>query len=382
MTSEAFTNDFIDALRDKRMDTFKHRYRASYDVLLVDDVQFLAGRERIQEEFFHTFNALHEAGRQVVLTCDRPVREIAGLEDRLRSRFEWGLITDVQPPDLETRIAILRKRVAADRVAIADPSVLTTIAQRVTTNIRELEGALTRVLAFASLTGRPVSPELVREVLHDLEGSLGAPSIDAIQALVAETFGISVAELCSARRSQAVVHPRQIAMYLTPRADEPSLPAIGRAFGGRDHTTVLYAVNRIGRAHAAGPARVQPRARPARPRPSAASEPGHVRRRPAGALCMDLRVPWGWPWGTPHQDPQLQCHAGRTVGTTRSRPQLVTSSFTAARQGFFTFSPVRTGPTADNWSFLTKNITTGGAERPYGATGGIGRLIAPGAFPG
>ena len=209
-------------------------------------MQFLAGKERIQEEFFHTFNALHQAGRQIVLTCDRPLREIAGLEDRLRSRFEWGLITDVQPPDLETRVAILRKRVAADRVAIADPSVLTTIAQRVTTNIRELEGALTRVLAFASLTGRPVSPSSCGRSCTISRARSARRRIDAIQALVAETFGISVAELCSARRSQAVVHPRQIAMYLTRELTSASLPAIGRAFGGRDHTTVLYAVNRIG----------------------------------------------------------------------------------------------------------------------------------------
>ena len=168
MTSETFTNEFIDAIRDKRMDAFKRRYREAFDVLLIDDIQFLAGKEGIQEEFFHTFNTLYASGRQLVLTSDRAPREIPDLEDRLRSRFEWGLIIDVQPPDIETRIAILHKRVAADRVRIDDPEVLTAIARRVTTNIRELEGALTRVLAFASLTGRPASAALVRETLRDL----------------------------------------------------------------------------------------------------------------------------------------------------------------------------------------------------------------------
>jgi chromosomal replication initiator protein len=245
VTSETFTNEFIDALRDKHMDSFKSRYRASFDVLLIDDIQFLGGRERIQEEFFHTFNSLYESGRQVVLSSDRPVREIAGLEERLRSRFEWGLITDVQPPDLETRIAILRKRVAADRVPVADPEVLTAIARRVTSNIRELEGALTRVLAFASLTGRPLTPELVRETLHDLDDSDVLVTVDAIQEVVASSFGLTIADLCSPRRSQEIVHPRQIAMYLSRELTDSSLPKIGERFGGRDHTTVLYAVNKI-----------------------------------------------------------------------------------------------------------------------------------------
>jgi chromosomal replication initiator protein len=245
VTSEQFTNEMIDALRDKRMDAFKQRYRSSVDVLLVDDIQFLGGRERIQEEFFHTFNALYESGRQVVLSSDRPVKEIPELEERLRSRFEWGLITDVQPPDLETRIAILRRRVKADGVRCDDLDVLTAIARRVTTNIRELEGALTRVLAFASLTGRRVSPDLVRETLHDLDSADAPITIDTIQREVAAAFGLSVAELCSQRRTQEVVHPRQIAMYLCRELTDLSLPRIGEHFGGRDHTTVLYAVNKI-----------------------------------------------------------------------------------------------------------------------------------------
>jgi chromosomal replication initiator protein len=245
VTSEQFTNEMIDALRDKRMDAFKQRYRSSVDVLLVDDIQFLSGRERIQEEFFHTFNALYESGRQVVLSSDRPVKEIPELEERLRSRFEWGLITDVQPPDLETRIAILRRRVKADGARCDDLDVLTAIARRVTKNIRELEGALTRVLAFASLTGRPVSPDLVRETLHDLDSGDAPITIDQIQREVAAAFGLTVAELCSQRRTQEVVHPRQIAMYLCRELTDLSLPRIGEHFGGRDHTTVLYAVNKI-----------------------------------------------------------------------------------------------------------------------------------------
>ena len=168
VTCEAFTNEFIAAIKDKRVDAFKRRYREEFDVLLIDDIQFLAGKDGIQEEFFHTFNTLHASGRQLVLSSDRAPREISELADRLRSRFEWGLLVDVQPPDIETRIAILHKRVAADRVRIADPELLPAIARRVPTNIRELEGALTRVLAYASLTGRPASAALVRETLRDL----------------------------------------------------------------------------------------------------------------------------------------------------------------------------------------------------------------------
>ena len=192
VTSETFMNDFINSLRDKRIEGFKQRYRA-YDVLLIDDVQFFEHKERIQEEFFHTFNSLHEAGRQIVMSSDRPPRDIQTLEDRLRSRFEWGLITDIQPPDLETRIAILRRKVKYDGIDVGDPEVLTHIASRVTTNIRELEGALTRVVAFASLTGRRMDVELAQDVLRDVfpQGEAAVVSIERIQELVCDRFGVT-----------------------------------------------------------------------------------------------------------------------------------------------------------------------------------------------
>jgi chromosomal replication initiator protein len=246
VTSETFMNDFINSLRDKRIEGFKHRYR-HYDVLLVDDIQFLEGRERIQEEFFHTFNSLYESGRQIVISCDRPPRAIATLEARLRSRFEWGLITDIQPPDLETRIAILRKKVKTDGIHVPDPQVLTTVASRVTTNIRELEGALTRVVAFSSLTARPMTIELTEEVLRDVfpQGEVIEISIERIQEVVVDRFGISLQELCGERRSQAIVYPRQVAMYLCRELTDSSLPKIGKRFGGRDHTTVIHATSKI-----------------------------------------------------------------------------------------------------------------------------------------
>jgi chromosomal replication initiator protein len=249
VTSETFVNDFINSLRDKRIEGFKQRYR-TYDVLLVDDIQFFEGKERIQEEFFHTFNALYEAGRQIVISSDRPPIEIATLEERLRSRFQWGLITDIQPPDLETRIAILRKKVTTDAIAIADPEVLTFIAGRVSTNIRELEGALTRVLAFSSLTGLPLTVELAGEVLRDLfpQGdAIPAVTISKIQEAVSGSFGLTVAELVSPRRSQSVAYPRQVAMYLARELTDSSLPKIGKEFGGRDHTTVIHATTKITR---------------------------------------------------------------------------------------------------------------------------------------
>jgi len=249
VTSETFTNDFINSLRDKRIEGFKHRYRA-YDVLLIDDIQFLEGKERIQEEFFHTFNSLYEAGRQIVISSDRPPKEIATLEERLRSRFEWGLITDIQPPDLETRIAILRKKVTTDGIAIHDPEVLTFIAGRVSTNIRELEGALTRVVAFSSLTGLPLDVDLAEQVLRDLfpsHGGVPEVTIGAIQDAVCDRFSLSVEELCSQRRSQAVAYPRQVAMYLSRELTDASLPKIGKEFGGRDHSTVLHANAKITR---------------------------------------------------------------------------------------------------------------------------------------
>jgi chromosomal replication initiator protein len=233
--------------QDKRMDAFKRRYREEFDVLLIDDIHFLAGKDGIQEEFFHTFNTLHASGRQLVLSSDRAPREISDLADRLRSRFEWGLLVDVQPPDIETRIAILRKRVAADRVRIDDPELLPAIARRVPTNIRELEGALTRVLAYASLTGRPASAALVRETLRDLPDADRPVSVATIKQVVSDAFAIPVTELESAKRSQVVVAPRQLAMYLCRELTDATLPAIGREFGGRDHTTVLYAVQKISR---------------------------------------------------------------------------------------------------------------------------------------
>ncbi len=246
VTSETFMNDFINSLRDKRIEGFKQRYR-TYDVLLVDDVQFFEGKERIQEEFFHTFNSLYEAGRQIVISSDRPPKEIATLEERLRSRFEWGLITDIQPPDLETRIAILRKKEKTDRIHVPDPDVLTYVAERVTTNIRELEGALTRVVAFSSLTGRPMTVELAEDVLKDVfpQGQSVEISIRRIQETVSERFGMTVNELCSAKRSQSIAYPRQVAMYLSRALTDSSLPKIGKEFGGRDHTTVMHANAKI-----------------------------------------------------------------------------------------------------------------------------------------
>jgi chromosomal replication initiator protein len=248
ITSETFMNDFINSLRDKRIEGFKQRYR-TYDLLLIDDIQFLEHKERIQEEFFHTFNSLYEAGRQIVISSDRPPREISTLEERLRSRFEWGLITDIQPPDLETRIAILRKKVKTDGIHVPDPQVLTFIAGRVSTNIRELEGALTRVVAFSSLTARPMTVELAQDVLKDVfpQGEAPEVSIERIQTAVSDRFGLSMDELCGDRRSQNIVYPRQVAMYLSRELTDASLPKIGREFGGRDHTTVIHATSKIAR---------------------------------------------------------------------------------------------------------------------------------------
>jgi len=246
VTSETFMNDFINSLRDKRIEGFKQRYR-NYDVLLIDDVQFFEHKERIQEEFFHTFNSLYEAGSQIVMSSDRPPREIATLEARLRSRFEWGLITDIQPPDLETRIAILRKKVNTDGIHVPDPQVLTFIAGRVSTNIRELEGALTRVVAYSSLTGRAMTVALAQDVLKDVfpQGGAAQVSIRSIQTAVCDRFGLSLEELCSEKRSQNIVYPRQVAMYLSRELTDSSLPKIGKEFGGRDHTTVIHATSKI-----------------------------------------------------------------------------------------------------------------------------------------
>ena len=241
LSSEKFTNEYIDAIQNNSLVKFRKKYRQT-DVLLIDDIQFLAGKERIQEEFFHTFNALHEGHKQIVLTCDRPASEIQNLEHRLVSRFEWGLVTDLQPPDVETRLAILRKK--AKMMAVELPEeILNFLANRIRTNIRRLEGALIRVASFASLTGKKLSLDVVegllREVLHE-EGRFTI-SIDTIQKKVAEHFDLRLADMTSKRRPEHIAFPRQIAMYLSRQLTESSLNTIGEAFGGRDHGTVLHA---------------------------------------------------------------------------------------------------------------------------------------------
>ncbi len=245
VTTEQFTNEFITAVRDARMADFQRLYR-QIDILLVDDIQFLGERERTQEEFFHTFNALHNAEKQIVISSDRPPRQIARLEDRLRSRFEWGLMTDVQPPDLETRIAILRRKSATERLDISD-DVLEFIASRVQSNIRELEGALIRVAAFGSLQGKAPDGEMAERVLKDLFPEEGEQpvTVHLIMEEVAPYFDFTVEELCSKSRTRKLSTARQIAMYLTRELTDMSLPKIGDAFGGRDHSTVLHANHKI-----------------------------------------------------------------------------------------------------------------------------------------
>jgi len=245
VSSEEFTNEFINAIRDDRQDRFKRRYR-DVDVLLIDDIQFLEGKTQTQEEFFHTFNTLHNANKQIVLTSDRAPKRLEALEDRLRNRFEWGLITDVQPPDLETRIAILRKKAAMDRLT-APPDVLEFIASKIQTNIRELEGALIRVTAFANLNRQEVDMTLAEIVLKDLIPEGGEPEITAplIIAQTAAYFGLSIEELTGPSRGRHLVLARQIAMYLCRELTGLSLPKIGQQFGNRDHTTVMYAERKI-----------------------------------------------------------------------------------------------------------------------------------------
>jgi chromosomal replication initiator protein len=241
VSSEKFTNEFIDAIQNNSLAKFRKKYRQT-DLLLIDDVQFFAGKERIQEEFFHTFNALHEGHKQIVLTCDRPPGEMQNLEQRLVSRFEWGLVTDLQPPDVETRLAILRKKAHSMGVQLPD-DVLSFLANRIRTNIRRLEGALIRVASYASLTGKKLTLEMIegllREILHE-EGR-ATISIDQIQRKVADHFDIRLADMTSKRRPENIAFPRQIAMYLARQMTESSLNAIGEAFGGRDHGTVLHA---------------------------------------------------------------------------------------------------------------------------------------------
>ncbi len=245
LSSEKFTNELINSIRDDKTLEFRHRYR-SVDVLLIDDIQFLAGKERTQEEFFHTFNTLHESSHQIIISSDRPPKEIPTLEDRLRSRFEWGLIADIQAPDLETRIAILKKKAEIEGMLVPD-EVSEFIAQRIQTNIRELEGALVRVVAYASLTRSPVSAELAAEVLRDLLPPARARvvTIQAIQTAVAAFFGIRVEEMRAKRRTKGVAFPRQVAMFVAREITDASLPRIGEEFGGRDHTTVMHACQRV-----------------------------------------------------------------------------------------------------------------------------------------
>jgi chromosomal replication initiator protein len=245
VSSEKFTNELINAIRDDKTLEFRNKYR-TVDVLLIDDIQFLAGKERTQEEFFHTFNTLHESTRQIIITSDRPPKEIPTLEDRLRSRFEWGLIADIQPPDLETRIAILRKKAEIDGIFIPD-EVAEFIAQRIQTNIRELEGALVRVVAYATLTRSAINTTLAEEVLRELLPIARAKpiTIQAIQRAVAEFFDIRTEEMRAKRRTKAVAFPRQVAMYLARELTDASLPHIGAEFGGRDHTTVMHACDRV-----------------------------------------------------------------------------------------------------------------------------------------
>ena len=241
LSSEKFTNEYIDAIQHNKLVAFRKKHRQT-DVLLIDDIQFLAGKERIQEEFFHTFNALHESHKQIVLTCDRPASEIQGLEGRLVSRFEWGLVTDLQPPDIEMRRAILNKKAHVMNVTLPE-DVLDFLANRIRTNVRRLEGALIRVASFASLTGKKLTIEviegLLREILHE-EGRFSI-SIEVIQKKVAEHFDIRLADMTSKRRPENIAFPRQIAMYLSRQLTESSLNNIGEAFGGRDHGTVMHA---------------------------------------------------------------------------------------------------------------------------------------------
>ena len=241
VSSEKFTNEYIAAIQDNQLVKFRKKYRQT-DVLLIDDIQFLAGKERIQEEFFHTFNALHEAHKQIVLTCDRPASEIQNLEHRLVSRFEWGLVTDLQPPDVETRLAILRNKVKSMGVEIPE-EVLTFLANRIRTNIRCLEGALIRVASYAHLTGKELTNDMVENLLREILQEEGRHTItmEVIQKKVTEKFDLRMADMTSKRRPENIAFPRQIAMYLSRQLTEHSLSAIGEAFGGRDHGTVLHA---------------------------------------------------------------------------------------------------------------------------------------------
>lgn len=245
VSSEKFTNELINSIREYRNEEFRNKYR-NIDVLLVDDIQFIAGKEGTQEEFFHTFNALHEANKQIIISSDRPPKEIPTLEDRLRSRFEWGLITDIQPPDLETRIAILRKKANIENIIVND-DVMLYIATKIQSNIRELEGALIRIVAYSSLTNSQITEELAEEALKDiLSGSKSVEiTVNLIKDIVSKNYKIKLEDFDSKKRTRAIAYPRQIAMYLTRELTDLSLPKIGDEFGGRDHTTVIHACDKI-----------------------------------------------------------------------------------------------------------------------------------------
>src|SRR5690625_3481105 len=247
LSSEKFTNEFINSIRDNKTESFRNRYR-NVDVLLIDDIQFLAGKESTQEEFFHTFNALHEDNKQIVISSDRTPKEIPTLEDRLRSRFEWGLITDITPPDLETRIAILRKKCEEENVEIPNEAMIY-IASNIQTNIRELEGALTRVAAYSKLSNQPMTSDTVAEALKDIVSQKKPKkiTIQDIQEIVASYYGVQIEEFASKKRTKSIAFPRHVAMYLSRELTDNSLPKIGEVFGGRDHTTVIHAHEKISR---------------------------------------------------------------------------------------------------------------------------------------
>ncbi|WP_026476756.1 chromosomal replication initiator protein DnaA [Alkaliphilus transvaalensis] len=244
VSSETFTNELINSIRDDRNVEFRNRYR-NVDVLLVDDIQFIAGKERTQEEFFHTFNALHESNKQIIISSDRPPKEIPTLEDRLRSRFEWGLITDIQPPDFETRIAILRKKAQMENIDVPN-EVTIFIAKKIQANIRELEGALIRIVAYSSLTNSEITVDLASEALKEIFSSKPKQlNIPLIKEVISKRFNIKLEDIDSKKRTRAIAYPRQIAMYVTRELTDLSLPKIGEEFGGRDHTTVMHAHDKI-----------------------------------------------------------------------------------------------------------------------------------------
>ncbi len=245
VSSEKFTNELINSIRDDRNVQFRNKYR-NVDVLLIDDIQFIAGKERTQEEFFHTFNTLHQANKQIIISSDRPPKEIPTLEDRLRSRFEWGLIADIQPPDLETRIAILKKKAKIENLQV-DNDVLLFIANRIKSNIRELEGALIKIIAYSSLTNEEITVDLANEALKDIISNNNSKQINVslIKKTISKEYNIKLEDFNSKKRTRAISHPRQIAMYICRELTDLSLPKIGDEFGGRDHTTVIHAYDKI-----------------------------------------------------------------------------------------------------------------------------------------